>query len=114
MPHKEAGETRFKTVNGAWAEEQSSEAEAVEAGSAYRWSIRGWLDGREMVIDDVTAYAMEPSSVGPVDAHDADPALDRQRRSRRLAAMRRNLERAVEQFPWSEHSLGTAVESITT
>jgi hypothetical protein len=67
-----------------------------------------------MVIDDVTAYAMEASAVGPVDPYDANPALDRQHPSRRLAAMRRNLESAVEQFPWGEHSFRTAVESITT
>ena len=67
-----------------------------------------------MVVFDVAAYAMEALAVGFVDPYDANPALDRQHPSRRLAAMRRNLESAVEQFPWGEHSFRTAVESITT
>jgi hypothetical protein len=65
-----------------------------------------------MVIFDVATYAMEASTVGLVDPYDANSALDRQHPSRRLAAMRRNLESTVDQFPWGEHSFGAAVESI--
>jgi hypothetical protein len=60
----------------------------------------------------MATYAMEAVAVGLVDAHDANPALDRQHPARRLAAMRRNVESAVDQFPGGEHCSRAAVESI--
>jgi predicted secreted Zn-dependent protease len=67
-----------------------------------------------VVIFDAATYAMEALAVGLVDPHDANAALDRKRLSRRLGTMRRNMESAVDKFPWGEHSFGATVESITT
>ncbi len=67
-----------------------------------------------MIIFDVASYAMQALAVGLVDPHNANFALDRQHPPRRLAAMRRNLESTVNQFPLCEHGFRTAVESFTT
>ena len=62
-----------------------------------------------MVIFDAATYATEALAIGLADPHDAHFAPDRERLSRRLGTVRRNLERAVDEFPWSEDSLGTTV-----
>lgn len=66
-----------------------------------------------MVIFDAASYAIKALAVGLLDAHNANPAIDQKRPSRAPGIMRRDLEDAIDEFPCSEPSLGTAEESVT-